>query len=218
MADVACFAVNPFSMNACIVYDDSKEAILIDPGCLTPHDEEKLVSFIDKKGLKPVRLINTHGHLDHVFGNHFFSEKYNLPLEMHEEAVEDMNMLPMICRNYGVPEKPVIQPGKFLTPDEEIKFGNTELDILFTPGHARGHLSFYSKEDNFVIAGDTIFYGSIGRTDLPGGNMELLLHSIVTQLFTLPDGTIVYNGHGPSTTIGREKQFNPFLKHLTQGK
>jgi len=214
MADVACVEVNPFPVNSYIVYDETKEAILIDPGCLSAQDEQRIISFIDEKGLKPVRLINTHGHVDHVLGNHFFSNKYELPLEMHEEAIEDMNMLPKVCRMYGLPEKPVIEPGVLLKPGEKITFGNTELDILFTPGHARGHLSFYCKQDNFVIAGDTIFYGSIGRTDLPGGNMETLLHAIVTQLFTLPDETTIYNGHGPSTTVGREKQFNPFLKHL----
>ncbi len=215
MADVACFPVNPFSMNAYIVYDETKEAILVDPGCLSPQDEQKIVFFIEEKKLKPVRLINTHGHIDHVFGNHFFANKYELPLEIHEEAVEDMDMLPVICKNYGLPEKPVIKPGIFLIPGQKIAFGNTKLDILFTPGHARGHVSLYSKSDGFVIAGDTIFYDSIGRTDLPGGNMETLLHAIVSQLFSLPDETVVYSGHGQNTTIGREKKFNPFLKHLT---
>jgi len=214
MSDVACIPVNPFSMNAYIVYDESKEAILIDPGCMSPQEEQQIVVFLEKNGLKPVKLINTHGHVDHVLGNHFFSNKFNLPLEIHEDALEDMNMLPVICKNYGLPEKPVIKPGAFLIPGEKITFGNTELDILFTPGHARGHISLYCKADNYVIAGDTLFHGSIGRTDLPGGNMETLLHAIVSQLFTLPDETIVYNGHGPSTTVGREKKFNPFLKHL----
>jgi len=215
MTDVACFPVNPFSMNAYILYDETKEAILIDPGCFTSKEEEHLVNFIKEKELKPVRLINTHGHVDHVLGNPFFSEQYGLPLEMHKEAVEDMMSLPVVCRTYGLPERPTIDPGVFLEPGEQIKFGNTTLEILFTPGHARGHISLYNKSDGFVIAGDTIFLNSIGRTDLPGGNKETLLHAIKTQLFTLPDETVIYCGHGPKTTIGYEKKTNPYLNHLT---
>ncbi|MEO1256465.1 MAG: MBL fold metallo-hydrolase, partial [Bacteroidota bacterium] len=161
--------------------------------------------------LTPVRLLNTHCHIDHVFGNKYVAETYQLELEIHEGELPVLNMLQATGNKYGVPVELSPAPARFLVPGESLTFGESKLDILFTPGHSPASVSFYNKAGGFVIAGDVLFRGSIGRTDLMGGDFNTLIQSIRSQLFPLGDDVIVYSGHGPQTTIGYERQSNPFL-------
>lgn len=211
MIHVASFTFNPFQENTYVLYDETKECIIIDPGCYTENERKRLKAFIEKEGLQPVRLINTHCHLDHICGNAFVAKEYNLLLEAHEGEKVVLDASVAHGQMYGFVFEPSPAISKYLQAGEELSFGNSSLSILYTPGHSPASISFYSKADNFVIAGDVLFFMSIGRTDLPGGNHETLLQSIREQLFTLPEETIVYNGHGQSTKIGFEKVNNPFL-------
>ena len=213
MITVEQHTFNPFQENTFIIYDETKEALVVDPGCYFPEERERFKSLIESKGLKLKGIISTHSHLDHVFGNQFVMNEYKVGLTIHKEDLETLRMLKLTADKYGIPnveESP--EPTAFIKEGEQIKFGNSSLDVVFVPGHAPGHIAFVSHEDCFVINGDCLFQGSIGRTDLPGGNMEQLLKSIRTQLFTLPDNYTVYCGHGPSTTIGYEKINNSFLQ------
>ncbi len=212
MAFVAKMEFNPFSENTYIVYDDTKECIIFDPGCYSPQEKQELDRFIENASLKPVRLINTHCHVDHVFGNKHVAEKYGLKLETHKGEIPVLDFVPMACKMYGIPGYEVSpQPEVFLEEGEIVSFGNTTLEILFTPGHSPASLSFFCKEDQFLIAGDVLFQGSIGRTDLPGGDFDTLIKNIREKIFPLGDDVQVYPGHGPSTNVGYEKKNNPFL-------
>ena len=211
MIHVASFTFNPFQENTYVLYDETKECIIIDPGCYTENERKRLKAFIEKEELKPVRLINTHCHLDHICGNAFIAATYDLILEAHEGEKVVLDSSVAHGQMYGFVFEPSPAIGKYLKEGELIKFGNSSLSILYTPGHSPASITFYSQVDNFIIAGDVLFFMSIGRTDLPGGHHETLLNSIREQLFTLPDETIVYNGHGQSTKIGFEKVNNPFL-------
>ena len=212
MALVAKFTFNPFQENTYIVYDETKECIIFDPGIYTDEEKKQFADFIDSAGLKPVRLINTHCHLDHVFGNKYVAETWNLGLEIHEGELPVLQAVPQICAFYGLPQPELSpEPSHFIKEGDSVTFGNSSLDVLFTPGHSPASISFFSKEGNFVIAGDVLFRQSIGRTDLPGGDLQTLLNSIRTQLFPLGDEVKVYSGHGEDTTIGYEKVHNPFL-------
>ncbi len=214
MAHVVCFTFNPFPENMYVVYDETKEAVIFDPGCYTDQERNTLAQFIDKEGLTPVRLINTHCHLDHVLGNPFVAEKYNLGLEIHKGETPVLNAAVQVGQMYGITVPPQPTPSNFLKEGETIEFGNTKLEILLTPGHSPASISFFCREDKFVIAGDVLFLNSIGRTDLPGGDFNTLITSIKEQLFPLGDEVVVYSGHGPKTTIGHEKQTNPFLNNI----
>jgi glyoxylase-like metal-dependent hydrolase (beta-lactamase superfamily II) len=213
MTLVAKFTFNPFEENTYILYDDTKECVIIDPGCYHENEKLELIGFIEQENLKPVRLINTHCHIDHIFGNHFIIEKYNLELEIHEGELPVLNAVPQVAMMYGIPfSDPVPVVEKFIKEGDIIKFGNSSMESIFTPGHSPASLSFYCNEADFIIAGDVLFYGSIGRTDLPGGDYNTLISSIKDKLFPLGDNIEVYPGHGPKTTIGYEKKTNPFLQ------
>jgi hydroxyacylglutathione hydrolase len=213
MTLIQAFTVNPFAENTYVVYDDSGECIILDPGCYTSAEREQLRQFIREKNLRPVRLINTHGHLDHVFGNQFVSQTWQLGLEIHRGELPTLERYPMACQLYGIVDAPPCPPpARFIEPGETIAFGHTQLTALYTPGHSPASLSFYCAAAGFVLAGDVLFLESIGRTDLPGGNFAVLEQSIRNQLFVLPGETIVYSGHGPETTIRHEKEYNPFLQ------
>ena len=211
MVKITSFTFNPFQENTYVLYDETKECIIFDPGCTTPTEKQELLSFIEKNELKPVRLINTHCHLDHIFGNKFVAEKYNLELEIHKGELSVLLHAPKIAAMYGFAIEPSPEPGHFIEEGDLITFGNSQLETFLTPGHSPASLTFYSKEAKFIIAGDVLFYGSIGRTDLPGGDFDTLINSIRTKLFVLPDDTKVYPGHMQATTIGFEKRNNPFL-------
>ena len=210
---IKSFAFNPFQENTFVVYDETKECIIIDPGCYTEKERTELRRFITSEELKPVKLINTHCHIDHVLGNKFVSELWDLELYMHIEDLPLLENAGNIGKMYGLEDYEVSPyPKHFLAQDDTLTFGESSFKILFTPGHAPGHICLYSKENNLVIAGDVLFQGSIGRTDLPGGDHSTLINSIITQLFPLPNETQVFCGHGPATNLGYEKEHNPFLQ------
>ena len=207
------FTFNPFQENTYIVYDKTKECLIIDPGCYTDAERKELKAFIEEKELTPVKLINTHCHIDHVLGNKFASEQWNIQLYMHKEDLPVLEKVGDISKMYGIEDyEGSPYPKHFLAQGNTLTFGKSSFEILFTPGHAPGHICLYSKEDNLLISGDVIFQRSIGRTDLPGGDHSTLINSIITQLFPLPNETQVFCGHGPSTNLGYEKEHNPFLQ------
>jgi hydroxyacylglutathione hydrolase len=211
MISIHYFTFGPFQENTYVLFDESKECIVIDPGCYDTAERAELAAFIDDKKLKPVRLINTHCHLDHVFGNAFVATTYNLKLEINKLDQPVLDSFLNTCRLYGLNAEPSPAPSVYLNEGDIVKFGNSTLEILFTPGHSPGSITFYNREQKFMIAGDVLFYGSIGRTDLPGGNFETLISSIKDKLFPLGDDFKVYSGHGPETNIGFERKNNPFL-------
>ncbi len=210
--NVISLTFNSFQENTYILFDETKECIILDPGCHSTDEEQILVKTIDDHGLAPVRLINTHCHIDHVFGNTFVAEQYNLALESHRGEVPVLDSVGQIAQMYGlgVVTSPPIT--KFLEEGDVVKFGNSTMTVLFTPGHSPASISFYNEADRILIAGDVLFQGSIGRTDLPGGNYDQLIENIKTKFLVLPDDVVVYSGHGPSTNIGFERANNPFLK------
>lgn len=207
------FTFNLFEENTFVLWDNTKKCIIIDPGCYEKAEKNELVNFIEENHLQPEKLINTHCHIDHILGNKFVSEKWGLELYMHKKDFPLLEKAKDIAIIYGFKNYEASVCKKHNLEDGEIlKFGNSELEILFTPGHAPGHICLLSKNNKFIVAGDVLFNGSIGRTDLPGGDFNTLIKSIKTKLFLLDNETLVYCGHGPSTTIGQEKLTNPFLK------
>ncbi len=211
MTNVKKFVFSPFQENTYVLYDDTKECVIIDPGCYSDNERKQLETFISDNDLKPVRLLNTHCHLDHVFGNKFVAEKYGLDLECHEGELIVLNYAAQAAKMYGVQMDPSPSPKHFIKEGDIIRFGNTELESILTPGHSPASLCFLCKASNFIIAGDTLFRMSIGRTDLPGGDHETLLKSIKEKLFQLNDDLVVFSGHMEETTIGYEKIHNPFV-------
>lgn len=205
------FTFGPFQENTYVLYDETLECVIIDPGCFDASEQIRLDHFITTKNLKPVRLLNTHCHLDHISGNLFVYEKYKLKPELHESEIPILNMQERSSMMYGLPFEKSPEPEKFLQEGSQIKFGVTSIEVIFTPGHSPGHVVFYENTTKSLIGGDVLFYNSIGRTDLPMGNHDVLISSIKTKLFPLKDDVMVYSGHGPETTIGYEKKTNPFL-------
>ena len=213
MLQIEKFEFNPFQENTYILYDETDECIIIDPGCADKSEENAMVEFIQNKHLVVKQLINTHCHIDHVLGNAFVSSKWQLDLEMHKEDLSILLSVANYAHLYGLESYEISpEPKTFLDEGDQILFGNSKLDILFVPGHAPGHLAFVSHKEKFVIGGDVLFNGSIGRTDLPGGSFEILEKSIKEKMYKLDDEFTVYCGHGPETTIGQEKRSNPFVK------
>ena len=211
MSTVFYFTFNPFQENTFVIYDETKEAIIIDPGCHDSNEKDELVNWIQKQKLNVQMVLNTHCHIDHVFGNKYITEYFKTGLFIHQGEQPILDAYLDMGAMFGISGEPSPKPSGYLKEGEQIKFGNTRLDILFTPGHSPASISFYAPEDKYLIAGDVLFQGSIGRTDLPGGNYQTLIQSIKTQLLVLPDEVVVYPGHGPATTIGRERISNPFL-------
>ena len=213
MASVVGLTFNPFQENTYIVYDETGECVIFDPGCYDASEKEILHSYITAHSLRPVRLINTHCHIDHIFGNATVAKTYNLELEIHRGELPVLAAIPQVSMMYGIQiSEPSPEPGRFIEEGDVIEFGNTQLKAILTPGHSPASLSFYCEEDQFLIAGDVLFYESIGRTDLPGGDHQTLLNSIRQKLYPLGDEVVVYPGHGPKTTIGHEKMHNPWVK------
>lgn len=212
MLSVKAFTFNPVQENTYLLYNAEKQCCIIDPGCYFPEEEQELKKFIEKSGLQPVLLLNTHCHLDHVFGNKFVHDTWGLTLHIHGKEKPVFDRAEEAGRRWQLPFENYKGDLIFLKEGEKINLGNEEMEILFTPGHSPGSVCFYSEADKFVIGGDVLFNGSIGRTDLPGGDFNTLINSIQTQLFTLPDETKVYPGHGTLTTVGFEKMNNPFVK------
>lgn len=211
MLQIKTFTFNPVQENTYLLYNEAGEACLIDPGCYFPHEEKQLDDFVLAKGLKVVLLINTHCHLDHVFGLRWAAAHYGLTPHIHPNEEMVLKQGAITGKMWGLPFVNYEGPLVWLAENQTIKLGQDELQVIFAPGHSPGHVCFYCKKQGFVINGDVLFRESIGRTDLPGGNHRVLIESIQTQLLTLPDATVVYTGHGPSTTIGYEKRNNPYL-------
>jgi len=214
MLNVQIFTFNPVQENTYIVYNDAKQCCIIDPGCYFANEEQQLTDFIAQHGLQPLYLLNTHCHLDHIFGNRFIQKTYGLPLYLHRMEKPVLDMGPESGKLWQMPFDNFDGELKYIDEGDQIQLGTDRLDVLFTPGHSPGHISFYSKEGKFVLSGDVLFNGSVGRTDLPGGNFTLLEESIKTKLYTLPPEVIVYPGHGETTTIGDEIKTNPFVHML----
>ncbi|RDV13219.1 MBL fold metallo-hydrolase [Pontibacter diazotrophicus] len=209
---VTCLTFNPFQENTYILHDDKNECVVIDPGCYEKQEREQLKNYIEENGLKVVRLLNTHCHIDHVLGNKFVADTYKVGLEIHPDDEQTLRAIPAYAPSYGFQMYEEVLPTAFLQEGDVVTFGETELQVLFTPGHAPGHVVFYNGPEKICIGGDVLFQNSIGRTDLPGGNHETLINSIKSKLFALPDEVTVYPGHGPETTIGHERNNNPFLR------
>jgi hydroxyacylglutathione hydrolase len=212
MLTVKAFSFNPVEENTYILYNEKKQCCIIDPGCYFPEEEEKLKKFIAENGLLPVLLLNTHCHLDHVFGNKLVHDTWGLKLHIHEKEKQMLDLAPASGEMWQLPFENYKGDLIFINENSDITIGDDKIETRFTPGHSPGHVCFYVKDGNFAVSGDVLFNGSIGRTDLPGGDFHTLITSIQTQLFTLPDETKIYPGHGPMTTIGFEKMNNPFVK------
>lgn len=212
MLTVTTYTFNPVEENTYVLYNEQKECCIIDPGCYFQQERDELKTGLEKHGLVPVLLLNTHCHLDHVFGNQFVHEQWQLNLHLHEKEKAVLDFAPQSASMWGLSFDNYEGPLVYLKEGEIIRIGEDILEILFTPGHSPGSISFYHQAGGFVIGGDVLFNGSIGRTDLPGGDYATLVNSIQTRFFTLPDETRVYSGHGPVTTIGFEKMNNPFVK------
>lgn len=212
MITIQQFTFNPYQENTYVLYDETGECVIIDPGMYDSADQNVFVNWIRKNELKPVLLLNTHCHLDHVFGNKFVFDNWSLKPQFHKGELTVLQSIPGYAPQMGLTYELSPEPETYLEETGTVVFGNSELELIFAPGHSPAHLCFYAREDNFLIGGDVLFYTSIGRTDLPGGNHQQLLNSIREKLFVLPDSVEVYPGHGQSTTIGFEKQNNPFLR------
>lgn len=205
------FTYNGFQENTYVLTDETNEAVIIDPGCYSTTEQTELYNFIKNNNLNPVKLLNTHCHIDHILGNNFVATKFGVELYIHQLDLPTLHATTEYGHLYGFTVDKSPEPAHFLKDGDVVKFGNSTLEVIFTPGHAPGHVVFVNHEQRFVINGDVLFRGSIGRTDLPGGNHQTLIDSIKTKLFTLPDDYVVHTGHGPTTTIGYEKKYNPFL-------
>lgn len=211
MIQIKNFVFNQFQENTYLVWDDSLECMVVDPGCYEASELNELTSFIEAKQLKPVVLANTHCHIDHILGNLAISDLYKLPLSLHQEELITYQDANKWAAMFGM--KDIEQPKSllFLEEGNSINFGNNSFKVLFTPGHSVASISFYHESTGILFSGDVLFKGSVGRTDLPGGNFNILKQSIHQKLFALPNETKVYSGHGPATTIGFEKANNPFV-------
>lgn len=211
MIKIKKFTFNPVQENTFIVYDETKECVIIDAGCYYDYEQKELDEFISANNLLPVKLINTHCHFDHIMGITHCRVKYNLKFETHRDELPLVKQAVAHGRLYSIPVKPIDDPDGYFAENDLITFGNSALKVIAAPGHSPGGVVFYEENQKILIAGDVLFYGSIGRTDLPGGSFEELTGNIINKLLVLPDDTIVYCGHGQETTIGFEKKNNPFL-------
>ena len=212
MINVSIFTFNPVQENTYLLHNEKGEALIIDPGCYFSAEEETLKNHILKAGLKPVQLVNTHCHFDHIFGARWVANTYNLELYIHPDEEKVLNAGSQSALMFGLSFSNYKGPLHFLNEGDTVRLGNDELKVLLTPGHSPGSICFYCEAQHFLIGGDVLFYESIGRTDFPYGNHEQLLQSIKEKLFVLPGETIVYPGHGAATTIEHEKSYNPYLQ------
>ena len=212
MITVKTFVFNIFAENTYLLFDETKEAVIIDCGCMYASEEELLSNFVEQNSIKIKRLLCTHLHFDHILGNHFIFQNYGVMPEAHRKEVK---MLPPVKEQIKSMKVrfPVqtIKINDYLVGNDVINFGNAELVTMLVPGHSPGSLVYYSRKDGFVVTGDALFRSSIGRTDLWGGNRDMLVAAIKDKILSLPDETIIYPGHGPSTTVIEEKLHNPFL-------
>ena len=211
MITIKTFVFNSFGVNSFVLYDETGDCIIIDPGCSNRAEQQQLQSYITENKLKPTSLINTHFHIDHILGNHFVCETYNLIPTGHKEGKHFWDTANEYGSMYGITLDKVRKTEIFIGEGDIVRVGNSQLEVRYTPGHADGSICLVSHEQRFVIVGDVLFQESIGRTDLPTGDFDVLMDSIEKKLFTLGDDFTVYPGHGPETSIGHEKRANPFI-------
>lgn len=211
MISIKNFVFNAFQVNMYVLYNENKECILVDAACENALEQKKLFDYIEQNELKPICLISTHTHIDHVLGNKAIIDKYNIPYLIQKDGMVFLERMVAMGTSYGFTVTQSPNPSSYLSDGDSVSLGNDKIKIIYTPGHADGSICLYNEEANFLITGDVLFNGSIGRTDFPTGNHEMLLNNIETKLFTLPDDTIVYSGHGNETSIGQEKRHNPFF-------
>jgi len=211
MISIKKFTFNVFQENTYVLFDETKEAIIIDPGCQNSNEQNDLLHFIQNNNLKVKQLINTHCHIDHVLGNDFVMNIFKIPLTLHKDELFTYNDTKRWTVMFNLPDLIVPENLIFIDENSVIEFGNSKLSCILTPGHSIASLSFYNNEQNFVMSGDVIFNLGIGRTDLPGGNFTILLNSIKDKILKLPENTTIYSGHGQETTVGFEKYNNPYL-------
>ena len=210
MLNIQSYVFGAFQENTYILSDETGNGIIVDPGCYEPHEQQLLTRYTEKNDIRITLIINTHCHIDHVLGNDFTKRHYSVPLAIPEGEKEVFLAVKSYAQVYGFPKYQEAEVDQFIDESDTIEFGNTSLEVLLVPGHSPGHLAFYHAESRICLGGDVLFQGSIGRTDLPGGDHKTLIESIHTKMFSLPDEVIVYSGHGPATSIGREKKSNPF--------
>lgn len=211
MLQIKEFVFSPVQENTYVVYNGEGWCIIVDPGCYFGNERNELKDFIGEHQLSPKYLLNTHCHLDHVFGNKFIHDTYHLSLHLHKKEEAVLAYAPISGVQWGLPFDNYRGDLIFLDEGDSVMLGEDRLSVLFTPGHSPGSISFHCEAQQFVLGGDVLFRESIGRTDLPGGDSAMLLSSIQNKLWPLSDSTIVYPGHGPATTIGHEKKHNPFM-------
>ena len=211
MIHIKLLVFNAFQVNTWILYDDTAEAIIVDAGCSNSREERQVSDFMRERKLKLIRNIDTHCHIDHMLGNDFIAKTYQVHPEYNEAGIPFFSTSKEVAASFGFTLNGIPKPAGFIKEDDVIRFGSGALQVLYTPGHADGSVCLYCKQGDFVLSGDVLFRDSIGRTDLPTGNFDLLIRSIREKLFTLPDETVVYPGHGPETSIGYEKRNNPFI-------
>ncbi len=212
MIQIKSFIFNPYNENTYILYDNTNKCVIIDPGCHNNTERESISNFIKKNQLIPVHLLNTHCHIDHIVGNHFISNKYKLNPSFHKYDYDLLNFVEHHTKVTEMNYKKCDVPNNYLNENDIIKFGNSVLKVIYTPGHSLGSISFYSQIDNFIISGDTIFKGSIGRTDLFGGNFKTLITTIKKKIFDLNNNIKIYPGHGEYTFQKIEELNNIYIK------
>jgi hydroxyacylglutathione hydrolase len=211
MISIKTFVFNPFQVNTYLLFDESGECIVIDAGNYLPEEHQQLHRFFREKLLRPVRLINTHGHIDHIFGNSWFLKEYGLKTEIHPSDEPLLKGAKEYGKIFDIDLDTPPPVSNYLHEGDRIGFGNSSVTCIHVPGHSPGSLVFYSDEQAFAIVGDVLFQGNIGRTDLPGGDYTTLINGISEKLLTLDDSVMVYPGHGSQTTVGNEKRYNPFF-------
>ncbi len=208
---VKTLTFNPYQENTYLVWDETGEGVIIDPGCYSQPEENQLLAAIQSANISLKYLINTHGHIDHMLGNAFVKAKFDLPFLAHQLIQGELDAVPGYAPMMGLTVTPSPTPDQFLEAGDTVSFGNTTLEVRFTPGHSPSHVSLIDHSSQQIFSGDVLFQGSIGRTDLPGGDMDVLMHSIFNELLPLGDAYKVWPGHGPATTLGRERVSNYYL-------
>jgi glyoxylase-like metal-dependent hydrolase (beta-lactamase superfamily II) len=211
MTHVHHLTFGPFGENTYLISDEEGNTLVIDPGMYDAQENARMFEYLTAQKLKPIRLILTHAHLDHVFGVNWFNNHYGLTPEVNANEKVVYDSARAVAMQYGLQMDSLVAAEVGLVAETSFRFGAVSFEIRFTPGHSPGSVCFYNKDEKYVIAGDVLFQGSVGRTDLPGGDMDTLMRSIRGQLLTMPDEVIIYSGHGPLTTVGQERESNPYL-------
>lgn len=213
MIKVVSFCFNPFQENTYLLIDESgRDCLIVDPGMYEPSEYDQFYNYLTTNNLTPRKIINTHAHIDHIFGVQALKERFNIPFGLHARELPVLSGAAGSAQLFGFSLSSVPEVDFTIPEDETISFGLSQIQVKLTPGHSPGSITFYQPESRWVLSGDVLFQGSIGRTDLPGGSTETLMNSIRQELYTLPDNTAVYPGHGAMTNIGIEKMTNPFIK------